>query len=65
MSCTTSCGDGIKLPGGTEECEDGNTSARRRVLADLHRRAGLPVWPDVVVDPTELVLPIVLRDFHA
>jgi fibro-slime domain-containing protein len=64
MSCTTSCGDGIKLPGGTEECEDGNTSAGDGCSPTCTVEPGFQCGP-VVVDPTELVLPIVLRDFHA
>ncbi len=61
-SCTTSCGDGIKLPGGTEECEDGNTVGGDGCSATCTVEPGYQC-DDVVEDPTELVLPIVLRDF--
>ncbi len=60
--CTTSCGDGIKLPGGTEECEDGNTDAGDGCSPTCTIEPGFACI-DAGVNPTELVLPIVLRDF--
>ena len=61
-ACTSSCGDGIKLPDGTEECEDGNTQAGDGCSPDCKVEPGY-MCSDVVAAPTELVLPIVLRDF--
>ncbi len=63
-ACTSSCGDGIKLPNGSEECEDGNTEPGDGCSPDCKVEPG---WgcTDVAVDPNQLVLPIVLRDFHS
>jgi fibro-slime domain-containing protein len=63
-ACTSSCGDGIKLPNGTEECEDGNTEPGDGCSPDCKIEPG---WSctDVSMDPNQLVLPIVLRDFHS
>jgi fibro-slime domain-containing protein len=62
MPCTTSCGDGILLPNGTEECEDGNTLDGDGCSASCLEEPGYDCQP-MLVDPTTLVLPIVLRDF--
>ena len=61
--CSTSCGDGIRLPGGTEECEDGNTVAGDGCSPTCTIEPGYQCAPSLVT-PTELVLPIVLRDFQ-
>lgn len=61
-ACTSSCGDGIKLPGGDEECEDGNTQSGDGCSADCKVEPGFTCM-DVVMDPMALTLPIVLRDF--
>jgi fibro-slime domain-containing protein len=63
MPCTTSCGDGIRLPNGTEECEDGNTAPGDGCSPTCEIEPGY-VCPPTAIDPTELVLPIVLRDFQ-
>ncbi len=61
--CTTSCGDGIKLPNDpTEACEDGNTQAGDGCSPTCQIEPGYVCTPSTTV-PTELVLPIVLRDF--
>ncbi len=60
--CTTSCGDGLKLPGGDEECEDGNTQAGDGCSPTCTIEPGYDCV-DLVVVPDPLVLPIVLRDF--
>lgn len=62
QSCTSSCGDGIKLPGGDEECEDGNTKAGDGCSPTCKIEPGYKC-ADIAADPSELVLPIVLRDF--
>jgi fibro-slime domain-containing protein len=63
MPCTTSCGDGIKLPGDpNEECEDGNTQAGDGCSPTCQIEPGYMCMPSMS-NPTELVLPIVLRDF--
>ena len=61
-ACTSTCGDGIKLPNGSEECEDGNTKAGDGCSPTCQIEPGF-VCSDVGQAPTELVLPIVLRDF--
>jgi fibro-slime domain-containing protein len=61
-ACTSSCGDGIKLPNGTEQCEDGNTKPGDGCDANCNVEPGY-MCVDVVSDPNQLVLPIVLRDF--
>jgi fibro-slime domain-containing protein len=61
--CTTSCGDGIKLPNDpTEACEDGNTQAGDGCSPTCQIEPGYECTPESAV-PTQLVLPIVLRDF--
>jgi fibro-slime domain-containing protein len=61
-ACTSSCGDGIKLPNGTEACEDGNTKAGDGCSPACTVEPGYQCT-DVGSDPTQLVLPIVIRDF--
>lgn len=60
--CTSSCGDGLKLPGGLEECEDGNTDNGDGCDANCMIEPGYDCQ-DQVLDPQQLDLPIVLRDF--
>ncbi len=61
-ACTTTCGDGIRLPNGTEDCEDGNTQNGDGCSSTCTVEPGYVCAPNMV-DPTQLVLPIVLRDF--
>lgn len=61
-ACTSSCGDGIKLPNGDEECEDGNTKPGDGCSADCKVEPGFNC-NDVTIDANSLTLPIVLRDF--
>ncbi len=61
-ACTSTCGDGIKLPGGSEECEDGNTNGGDGCSSLCKLEPGY-MCTDQASNPTELVLPIVLRDF--
>lgn len=61
--CTTSCGDGIKLPNDPNEaCEDGNTQAGDGCSPTCAVEPGYTCVP-AMTSPTMLVLPIVLRDF--
>lgn len=62
LPCTTSCGDGILLPNGTEECEDGNTTAGDGCSPTCQVEAGY-ICPPTTVEQTELILPVVYRDF--
>jgi len=63
-SCTSSCGDGIKLPGGSEQCDDGNTDAGDGCSPTCTLELGY-VCNDIVANPNQLVLPIVIRDFKS
>lgn len=63
-TCTAICGDGVILPGPTQEaCDDGNTNAGDGCSASCTIEAG---WACVVAPeplPAEIVLPLVVRDF--
>ena len=63
-ACTSSCGDGIKLPNGNEACEDGNTKAGDGCSPTCTIEPGYQC-ADLGADPTKLVLPIVIRDFSS
>ncbi|MFT3776019.1 MAG: DUF4215 domain-containing protein [Minicystis sp.] len=63
-ACTSSCGDGIKLPNGTEQCEDGNTKAGDGCSPTCTVEPGFQCM-DVGTAATQLVLPIVFRDFSS
>ena len=62
-ACKSVCGDGIKLPGEAEECDDSNTTAGDGCSPTCEIEEGF-LCEDISEEPTELVLPIVLRDFH-
>lgn len=61
-ACTSSCGDGIKLPNGMEQCEDGNTDPGDGCSPTCQIEPGY-MCTDVSMNPNQLVLPIVIRDF--
>ncbi|MFO0615998.1 MAG: DUF4215 domain-containing protein [Polyangiaceae bacterium] len=61
-ACTSTCGDGIKLPNGSEECEDGNTNNGDGCSSTCTIEPGYECT-NQTANPTQLVLPIVLRDF--
>lgn len=63
-SCKSECGDGLKLPNDDEECEDGNTQDGDGCSADCKIEDGF-MCTDVTSTSTELVLPLVLRDFSS
>jgi fibro-slime domain-containing protein len=62
-ACTSTCGDGLKLPSDNEQCEDGNTTAGDGCSPTCQIEPGFQCT-DVTSAPTQLDLPIVLRDFH-
>jgi fibro-slime domain-containing protein len=62
--CTTVCGDGLRLPGGTEECDDGNNLPGDGCSPDCEAEPGYEC-EDVVIIADPLILPYVVRDFSA
>ncbi len=60
--CTSTCGDGLKLPSDNEQCEDGNTVAGDGCSPTCQIEPGYQCM-DVSTAPTKLDLPIVIRDF--
>lgn len=60
--CTSSCGDGIRLPNSPKECEDGNTFANDGCSPTCTIEPGW-VCDDITHEIDELELPLVLRDF--
>ncbi len=62
--CKSRCGDGMRLPGDNEQCEDGNTVAGDGCSPTCQQEPGYQCT-DVTTTPTQLVLPIVIRDFKA
>lgn len=63
-ACTSTCGDGIRLPGGDEDCEDGNTRDGDGCSSDCKIEPGYYCDDVVVGGGNTLAIPIVLRDFH-
>jgi fibro-slime domain-containing protein len=63
-ACTSTCGDGIKLPNSAEECDDGNTRSGDGCSSDCKLEPGYECT-DAPVTPNPLILPIVFRDFKA
>lgn len=62
-SCTTTCGDGLLLPGNTAEaCDDGNDVAGDGCSPTCTVEAGYVCMPASQAPAGELVLPIVYRD---
>lgn len=61
-ACTSACGDGIRLPDGSEACEDGNTVAGDGCSPTCEIEVGF-TCEQITESPTELILPLVLRDF--
>lgn len=63
-ACVSTCGDGIKLVSDNEECEDGNTIDGDGCSKDckLEPMSGYECT-DQSSTPSELKLPLVLRDF--
>ena len=62
-ACTSTCGDGLRLPNSTEECEDGNTVSGDGCGSDCKIEAGFGCTSTVVNGGNTLTIPLVLRDF--
>lgn len=62
-ACTSTCGDGIRLPGGGEACEDGNTRDGDGCSSDCKVEPGYYCDDVVVGGGNTLDIPIVIRDF--
>lgn len=63
--CTSACGDGVLLPidkDNGQECDDGNTVSGDGCSADCKVEPGFICHEDVV-EQSELVLPLIVRDF--
>jgi len=62
-SCTTTCGDGLLLPGNlTEACDDGNQASEDGCSPDCVVEPGYVCEPASLAPMGELALPIVYRD---
>ena len=65
-ACTSTCGDGFILPGdANEQCDDGNNQPGDGCSDTCQQEAGFTCVPESSGGGNTLVLPIVLRDFHA
>ena len=62
-ACTSTCGDGLKLPSDNEECEDGNTLSGDGCSSSCKIEPGYQCT-DVPSAQNQLVLPTVIRDFQ-
>ena len=63
--CTSACGDGVLLPidkANGQECDDGNTVSGDGCSEDCKVEVGFACHEEVV-DQSELVLPLIVRDF--
>ena len=63
--CTSACGDGVLLPidkANGQECDDGNTVSGDGCSEDCKVEAGFGCHEEVV-EQSELVLPLIVRDF--
>ncbi len=66
-ACMTSCGDGLLLPIDKtmgQDCDDGNTVSGDGCSMTCKIESGY-MCTDMVVTPTTLTLPVILRDFKA
>ncbi|HNS97078.1 MAG TPA: DUF4215 domain-containing protein [Polyangiaceae bacterium] len=64
-ACKSRCGDGIILPGDSnEQCDDGNNQSGDGCSATCTVEPGFTCAPIVVGGGPTMTLPIVLRDFH-
>lgn len=62
-SCTTTCGDGLLLPGNTTEaCDDGNDAANDGCSPTCTVEPGYMCMPAAQAQTGELALPVVYRD---
>lgn len=61
--CTSTCGDGLKLPNGNEQCEDGNTANGDGCDANCQIEQGYNCQDMAQNGGNTLDIPLVLRDF--
>ena len=64
-ACTSTCGDGMILPGDGEECDDGNLSNGDGCDKECQKEDGYECTLVTEEPPDELVIPIIYRDFIA
>ncbi len=62
-ACTSTCGDGLRLPNSAEECEDGNAVSGDGCGSDCKIETGFTCMSTVVSGGNTLTIPLVLRDF--
>jgi fibro-slime domain-containing protein len=60
--CTPVCGDGLKFP--QEECDDGNTTSGDGCSANCKLETGFDCNVVTLSPPSQLVIPILYRDFR-
>ncbi len=63
-ACVSRCGDGLRLPNGNEECDDGNTRPGDGCSPTCQVEPGFDCSAAGVA-PTEVRLPMVVRDFSS
>jgi fibro-slime domain-containing protein len=64
-ACTSTCGDGLRLPNSTEECEDGNTLSGDGCSSDCKIEPGFTCTSTVINGGNTLTVPLVIRDFSS
>ena len=62
-ACTSTCGDGIRLPNSAEECEDGNSVSGDGCSSACKIEPGFTCKNTVINGGNTLNIPLVLRDF--
>ncbi len=62
-ACTSTCGDGMILPGDGEECDDGNLNDHDGCSRECQEEEGYECTLFTEEPPDELVIPIIYRDF--
>jgi fibro-slime domain-containing protein len=63
-ACTSTCGDGLKLPTDQEECDDGNTLSGDGCSSSCKIEPGYACTDVATGSINQLVLPTVIRDFQ-
>ena len=64
-ACTSTCGDGMILPGDGEECDDGNLNDGDGCSRNCQEEAGYECMLVTEEPPETLVIPIIYRDMVA
>ncbi len=62
-ACTSTCGDGMILPGDGEECDDGNLNDGDGCSSKCKEEKGYECTLITEEPPDELTIPIIYRDF--